>query len=234
MEETQNMRGLLSPQMAQRVAQRIGICVRAKLTASHKSKSAVNWTDQVEASNEFINIALNSAPLGVAFAAVEYPIGHAYGRKAVEKSGCPILQAKHGHYGRFLVARCTNVQAGNIGVSGVLYEDATKSNQDILITTKFSVELGSIFCNTRLPNILKARDPGYDTDGVPHLSSLSNILSLSELLVKSTISINPAHISSLEHQYSNRVAQYEKAVQAVGTELIPQQAKQLDDVLLIK
>lgn len=223
MAKTEVHQKLVSPQITAQVAKRIGRCVGAKVTAASSYRFTNDSYKRIESVKNIISFSLGTAPAGTVFAAVEHPLGLAYGRKTMERSGCPVLQARHGHLGRFIIAKCSSDSTQNTEISGVIYEDATKSHQDVLIRTKFNGKLGDMLNVTRIPDVLKSRDMGLKTDGTDQPCSLSETNRLSELLSGSLITIDPFHIAFLNVQYGNRVAQYANEYKDPAFGLIPHQ-----------
>lgn len=219
LESSPKAESLVSPRLALRVIRRVGNGVVNKVIADHKARAETSAADLVLASQLLHNQVSKLAPAGVGFVAVEFPTDSGYGRQAQEESGCPILRAKHGHYGRFLLAQYT----GDTTFRATLYEDATKSNQDILTRTRYDLPLNGSLFSHRFPDVSRARDTRLQNNFQPEVCSLAEINDLSSFLAKSTISFESNHMATVTRQYDARVAQYSRSQQNDVSRLIPHQ-----------
>lgn len=225
------MKSLFTPAMAGRIVKRTTGHAMEKWRDSSLKRLEYDWPTRIEAGQSLIEIAQLAVQPNVTFIAVEHPTSLHYGRKSVEKTKCPILLAKNGHVGRFVLATLSDLGDDRVGLAGVLYEDSTQSHQDILVRTKFGVQSGEIVSQTRFPDKLSANDNGLQTDRFRRSSPLSSIMSLMDLLSAATISTDVEVIAASLNKYNSRVAQYQGAVTATVLPFIPRQEQRSESLV---
>lgn len=214
--------GLWSPRLATNVTKRL-LRAAGKNMALGRRESVAKHTADNANTNAFIEALFRIAPTGNLFGLVEFPTESGYGRKAVEASACPALRSRHGHVGRFIIARCITDNNDLKGVTGTLFADTTTSYRDRLSRTNFRGVTDSPLNISWLPDIESIHDASrtYPFGSEPSLGTIMNLVSAS------TVCTNSRLLTALEQQYNDRVASYKNdtttLVSAIVSAIIPTQ-----------
>jgi|GEM_PF-6897882 len=146
---------------------------------------------------------------GERYMLVETPGLAHYGRRRIEgEQPCPFLDMRNGHEGRFAVIALRQHDTAHKAASLTVYEDMTKSMQDIFVRTAYEIQPDGVVSHRRSPIKLKFSDRGLPTDGERVLTEYSQVKKLSEFVATAHIITSDVQMErSLKH-FQQRIDQY--------------------------
>lgn len=199
---------LLGPTMAKNVAARLAGRGAGVIKDRRTQRRDFDPWLRLERGIDLLDV-LSQFPIGQpVMARVAEPITGGYSRLSQEQSKCPVLRAKHGCVGQFVIAQAVEVEPGGpLSCRFSHFKDATISHEDVLLKRDGQLSEHSLARYTETG--FKRRRDNSATETTPRASmSASQLLEIIDVFDHGITTTNRHDMAAAISTFDTRVKQY--------------------------
>ncbi|MBC7708069.1 hypothetical protein H7Y63_02510 [Polaromonas sp.] len=197
-----------SPAIAKNVALRLAKTGFTAIKDRQAQRSDFNYQLRLERGLDLLDV-LSQFPLGQpVMAQLALPVEGGYSRLSQEKSGCPVLRAKHSVMGQFVIARATEAQPGGTKFCRFShFIDATVSHDDVLLKREGKLGGDSVAYYSET-SFKGRRDIGKTSTVTRAPMSARQLLEVINIFDHGITTTDHRHITAAVEAFDKRVQQY--------------------------